>query len=713
MDKGTENLYVGVDTGGTFTDLVVMDESGHVMTNKAPTTPDALENGVFAALELVAADRGESLSEMLAKVESFGHGTTQATNALIERCGTSTALITTKGFGDTLIIQRLMGFTAGTPIEELSQFKSRSYPIPIIPKQLIAEVPERIDQAGNVIVPLDEAAVRTAAQLLVERGAESFAVCLLWSFRQPQHERLVREIVHEVAGASVYVSISSEVSPVLGEYERTATTVLNSYLGPTVARYLERLESSLQAQGLRGRFSVLNSIGGVMSARDAASRAVLLLASGPTGGVIGSRYLAAELGHRNVITTDMGGTSFDVGLIVDGRPVISGVSEVGRYHVSAPMVDITAIGAGGGSVAKIVGGNLLVGPESAGAFPGPVAYQRGGTRVTVTDADLVLGIINEETFLGGRMHLDRHAAETAIREQIADPLGLSTVEAAAGIRRIVDSKMADTLRELTVGRGMDPRDFVLYAYGGAGPMHCAGFGAELGVNQILVPATSMAHSAYGALASDIHHSAEISRLIRTTPGNVEPWLDIDSEQVAVTLEDLERTCRAKLIDSDVPRNQISIARSVDVRYRSQTHELIIPVADGPFDARTAQTLIEDFEETYELTYGRGAAFREAGIELTTFRVEAIGHTPSPTFAAHIPDGDRHTGKATRSVYDVDEAEWLDAKILRWSGLEVGVQTLGPAIVEHPTTTVYVSAIQEVSIDKVGNLLITPTTRGGQ
>lgn len=708
MEIGTEMLYVGVDTGGTFTDLVVMDSAGRVLTNKAPTTPHSLEEGVFAALELVAEERGESLEEMLSKVESFGHGTTQATNALIERHGTTTGLITTKGFGDTLIIQRLMGFTAGMPTESLGQFRSRSYPMPIIPRQLIAEVPERVDQAGNVLVPLDEKATRASVEQLIEGGAESFAVCFLWSFRHPEHERRVREIIREMAGDAAYISVSSEVSPVLGEYERTATTVLNSYLGPTVARYLERLESSLKARGLRGRFSVLNSIGGVMSARDAASRAVLLLASGPTGGVIGSRYLATELGHPNVITTDMGGTSFDVGLIVDKRPVVSGVTEVGKYHVSAPMVDITAIGAGGGSIAQVVDGKLLVGPESAGAFPGPVAYQRGGTRVTVTDADLVLGIIDPLTFLGGRMNLDAQAAEAAIREQIAEPLGLSTVEAAAGIRRIVDSKMADTLRELTVGRGMDPRDFVLYAYGGAGPMHCAGFGADLGVPQILVPATSMAHSAYGALASDIHHSAEISRLLRTAPGNTAPWQDLDIMRIAEVFADLERICRVKIRESDVPEDQIDITRSADVRYRSQTHELIIPVGDGPFDTDAAKRLIEDFEETYEQTYGRGAAFREAGIELTTFRVEAVGHTPSPAFAALESETHEALERSTRPVYDADSGGWLDARIVRWFALREGVQILGPAIVEHPTTTVYIGANQNVTIDNIGNLLITPS-----
>ncbi|MFI1164495.1 hydantoinase/oxoprolinase family protein [Streptomyces sp. NPDC020801] len=699
-----EALCIGIDTGGTFTDLVVMDGSGRVITNKAPTTPAALDEGVFAALELAAAERGETLEQMLGKVVSFGHGTTQATNALIERRGTTTGLITTRGFGDTLIVQRLMGFTAGTPTESLGRFRDRRYPVPIIPRQRIAEVPERVDQAGNVVLPLDEGAVRSAVEALLAQGVESFAVCLLWSFRNPEHETRIGEIIRQVAGEDVYVSLSSQVSPVLGEYERTATTVLNSYLGPMVDRYLGRLERSLRERGLRGRFSVLNSIGGVMSAGDAARLAVLLLASGPTGGVIGSLHLARELGHPNVITSDMGGTSFDVGLIVGGRPVVSGITEVAKYHVTAPMVDITAIGAGGGSVAEVIAGELRIGPESAGAFPGPVCYRRGGKRVTVTDADVVLGIIDPDTFLNGRMRLDKEAAQEAIREQIAKPLGLDVVEAAAGIRHIVDSRMADTLRELTIGRGMDPRDFVLYAYGGAGPMHCAGFGADLGIRQILVPATSMAHSAYGALASDIHHGAERSQLMRSVPGNPAPWDDFDAGVIASVFAELEATCVQRLDEAGVPPADCVVTRSVDVRYRSQTHELIIQVPPGEFDAASISAVVEDFERTYEDTYGKGAGFREAGIELTTFRVDAVGRTPKPAFAPHLPLS--NTPTRSRPVYDVKSGAWLETDVLQWQGLDTGADIAGPVIVEHPTTTVYVAPGQRVSVDGVGNLLIS-------
>ena len=413
-------MYLGIDIGGTFTDLVLMDEDGNISTAKAPTTPGELEKGVFDAVAVAAGIRGLSPEDLLSRVSAFGHGTTQATNALIERTGATTGLIATRGFGDTLALQRLMGFTAGIPVENLGHYSRRRYPVPIVPRRLVREVRERVDQAGNVLVPLDEDSVRTAVRDLIDAGAKTFAVALLWSFRNPAHEQRIGEIIRELA-PGCYVSLSCEVSPIIGEYERTATTVLNSYLAPKVADYLNRIESLLRERGFRGKFNVLNSAGGVVPASEAARKPVLLVASGPAGGVMGSLQLAQEIGHNNVITTDMGGTSFDVALVVDGKPLVSGTHEVGGFHLNTPVIDIRAIGAGGGSIARVEAGLLRVGPDSAGAVPGPVCYGRGGKLATVTDADLVLGILSPDNFLGGRMKLDLAAATAAIREQIARP----------------------------------------------------------------------------------------------------------------------------------------------------------------------------------------------------------------------------------------------------------------------------------------------------
>ncbi|MFI5019803.1 MAG: hydantoinase/oxoprolinase family protein, partial [Dongiales bacterium] len=553
----------------------------------------------------------------------FGHGTTQATNALIERDGARTGLITTRGFGDTIGLQRLLGFTAGLSVDQLGWYSKRRYPDPIVPRELRREVPERVDHAGRILLPLDEDSVRRAVEELSVAGVETFAVALLWSFRNPAHEQRIGAIIRE-RRPDAYVSLSCEVSPVIGEYERTATTALNSYLALKVVSYLDEVETVLRKRGFTGKFYILNSAGGVMPAQEAARRPVLLVASGPTGGVLGSLQLAKTLGHRNVITTDMGGTSFDVSIIVDDKPLVSGTHEAGGYHLNTPMIDIRAVGAGGGSIARVESGLLRVGPESAGAKPGPACYGRGGTLATVTDADVVLGIISPDNFLGGRMKLDAEAARTAIRTQIAEPLGLSVEQAAAGIVRVVDAHMADTLREVSIGRGYDPRDFVIFAYGGAGPAHCSGFGAELRARRIIIPATSMAHSAYGALASDIHQSSERSLLMRGGGGSRDLWEGIDTAVVAEIFETLDRQCLAAIEKAGIPVAEAQVERSIDMRYRRQTHDLMVPFPEGPVTAASVRAGVERFQSDYEANYGRGSGFREAGIELSTFRVQATG-----------------------------------------------------------------------------------------
>ena len=702
MDNGGERpggLYLGVDTGGTFTDLVLMDADGQIATAKASTTPGRLDVGVLEAVRLVAEQRGETTEQLLSQVAVFGHGTTQATNALIERKGARTGLITTRGFGDTIFIQRLLGFTAGKAIDELGWYSRRHRPEPIVPPALVKEVPERIDRDGRILIGLDDDAARRAITDLLADGVEALAISLLWSFRNPVHERRLAEIVRQEAGDGIFLTLSSDVIPVIGEYERTATTVLNSYLGPVVDRYVQRLEAQLRDQGFRGTFTVLNSIGGVVTAAEAARRAVLLLTSGPTGGLIGSRFLADALGHDNVITADMGGTSFDVGLIINRHPQVSAVTEVAQYHVASPIINITAVGSGGGSIASVHDGLITVGPESAGADPGPVAYGRGGTRPTVTDADLVLGYLDPEAFLGGRMRLDVDAASAAIDRHIAQPLGLTMLEAAAGIRQIVDSQMADTLRELTIEKGHDPRDFHLYAYGGAGPLHCATFGPELGLQQIVVPATSMVHSAYGALASDVQVAAQRSVSVRDALWDAEGAAEMDA-----LFTELETECRAAVAANDAGA-EVELSRSVDMRFRRQAHELHVPVNPGPIGEATLEPLIERFGALYEEAYGRGAAFLDAGIEITALRVAAVGRTRKPRLVRHAPAPDG-TGGPRRQVFDVTMGRHVDAAVVTWSALEAGARIDGPALVCHPTTTVYAGPNQDVGIDDYGNLTIT-------
>jgi N-methylhydantoinase A len=684
-----------------------MDDGGRVWSNKAPTTPGRLEQGVEDALELFARERSATLPEVLERVRSFGHGTTQATNVVVERSGARTALITTRGFGDTIFIARLQGFTAGVPDELLGFYSARRWPEPVVPRELVFEVPERVDQAGQVLLALDEDAARAAIKRVRDAGAEALAVALLWSPRNPAHELRIGELAAELA-PELPVSLSHQIAPVVGEYERTATTVLNSYVSPRVRTYLEHAEQRLRDQRLRGAFRVLSSAGGVMSATDAARRPVTLLGSGPAGGVIGSRQLARTLGHDNVITTDMGGTSFDVGLIIDGQAAITAISEAGGYHVATPAIEITAIGAGGGSIASVRHGTLRVGPESAGADPGPVCYGRGGQRPTVTDADVVLGILAPDSFLGGRMSLDRDAATAAVETQIAQPLGLTVEQAAAGIRRVVDSQMAGALREITIGRGHDPRDFVLYAYGGAGPMHCATFGAELGVPVIVIPATAMVHCAYGALSSDVLFSAQASLsdgTISLDGDDSQGSSSLDDERLERAFTELDRQASAVIEANGIDAGAIELRRCADLRYRRQTNELIV---EHP---GSLAGLVERFELTYEDFYGKGAGYREAGIEITTLRVEATGATakPRPTAVATAPTengGGPPQTPRTRRIADPATAEALPATVHRWADMRPGEQVLGPAVIEHPTTTVYVAGGQRAALDRLGNLELT-------
>lgn len=695
-------MFLGVDIGGTFTDLVMLDEDGGLVTAKALSTPGELELGVFAAVAEAAAQRGMTGEELLAKVTAFGHGTTQATNAVIERDGARTGLLTTRGFGDTLAIQRLMGFTAGVPVDRLGWYSRRRYPEPIVPRHLVRELHERVDHAGKVLVPLNEEEVRKAVRDLLAAGVQTFAVALLWSFRNPEHERLVARIIREVAPGA-FVSLSSEIAPVLGEYERTATAALNSYLAPKVVSYLSGIEQMLRKRGFKGAFSILNSAGGVMPVAEAARRPVTLVTSGPTGGVMGSIHLAKKLGYHNIITTDMGGTSFDVAIVVADKPLMSTNHEAGGYHIATPMIEVRAIGAGGGSIARVVDGQLRIGPDSAGARPGPVCYGRGGTRPTVTDADVVLGIIDPNTFLGGKMKLDRQAAALTIEEQIAKPLGLTVEEAAAGIRRIVDAQMADTLREVTIGRGFDPRDFVIFAYGGAGPVHCAGYGAELGVPKIVVPVTSMAHSAYGALAADLQFSAERALLMRGGGGTRDASEGIDVGRIQTAFDELEAECLEAMSRAGVETADVRLVGSADLRYRRQTNDLIIPLDAGVITAASLADLAERFEQTYEQTYGKGAAFREAGIELTNVRLEAFGKARRPEIALRTPT--KVPVPSRRSIFEPIVGRQMECAVHNWRDLPMDFTVEGPAVIEHPETSVFVAAGQVARLDAHSNITI--------
>lgn len=694
----TGSFFVGSDIGGTFTDTVLLTEDGHVHIAKSPTTKEELTRGAISALEIAARQVGVAPEDIGDHLVYYAHGTTQATNAFIERKGVRTGLLLTQGFPDVLRAQRGMASWAG--LGHLSRrYSVRGAPQPIIPVELVREVEERVDYKGAEIVPLNEATLRESIRSLVADGVEAIAIAYLWAFRNDAHELRTIEIIAEEA-PDVFVTAASQLLPILGEYERTSTTAINAYLGPIISRYVTNLEAELRDCGFRGGLSIMESGGGVLPAEDAATQAAAMLTSGPAGGVLASAALAAEKGWKNVITSDMGGTSFDVGLIVDGEPLLTRTSEVGRFHVALPMISVTAIGSGGGSIASVEDGHLTVGPESAGARPGPACYGRGGDRPTVTDADVVLGIIDPDYFLGGQMGLDKGLAETAIRTHVAEPLGLSVLEAAAGIRLVADNHMADLLRKVTLRAGYDPRDFVVFAYGGAGPTHAHRYASEAGIATVFVPATAPVHSAYGAITSDRHRTFTVAFNAHAPRGFRQASDHISAGEVHVALNGLEGRCRDAM-----GTENLSMRRYIGMRFRQQVHELAIEFPDGPVTPAVVDQLVDLFTERYEAIYGPETALRIAGVEFTILRVD--GHVPvtKPLPAPREGSSRPLIASGQRPVYFDEIGALKPTAVYRHEDLEGGGTIEGPAAIEEAGTTIIVGPNQHALVDGHGHITI--------
>jgi N-methylhydantoinase A len=687
-------MSIGVDTGGTFTDLVLLRADGSVETAKRPSTPGNFSAGV---MDVVAqAERGDGT--LLAEAGYFYHGTTVATNAMITGAGAKIGFVTTAGHRDALPIMRIIGRSAGRSETELKQYSHTDKPRPIVPKPRIKEVFERVDHAGRVVVPLNEESARKAARELVAEGVQAVGVCFLWSFKNRAHEQRMREILLEEA-PGLHVSISSDIVPAMREYERSATTAVNAYLAPLLTSYLEQLEGQLQERGLASPMLVMQSVGGAMRAADADERAVNTLASGPAGGVVAARHLGAQLGQGNIICADVGGTSFDVGLIVDGEPIITSTTDVNQYTLLVPTIDIVSIGAGGGSIAWVDLGRLRVGPQSAGADPGPACYGRGGVEPTVTDANVVLGYIDPDYFLGGTIKLDRDLAHKAVEERVATPLGMTVEDAAAGIIEIANHHMSDLMRKMTVERGYDPRDFVVYAFGGAGPLHGSAFARELGVREVIFPLGNIASafSAFGLAVSDVTTVTQLSDL------QLAPF---DADRVNANLEQLEEDVKAKLTADSLGAKQVDVQRMFALRYKGQVHEVDTPVASGQLRASELERVIDDFERRYETLYGRGSGFRQAGIELVTYRVMATARVQDAALERQ-EEGDADAAPARLAR---EELYWhghgkLDTAVYG-TGLRPGMRFAGPAVVRLAATTGLVHPGEQAVLDGYGNIRIS-------
>jgi N-methylhydantoinase A len=707
-DSDGAGFYVASDIGGTFTDTVVIGDDGSVSRYKAATTPDELVRGVLDTFALAAADHDLEASVFNERIRLFSHGTTVATNALLQQRGARTGVLLTEGFVDTMSIMRgYKGF--GLEQEALKNYRMLTKRHSIVDQRLVRGIPERIDYLGRVVRPLDETAARAAIRDLVAHGVEAIAICLLWCTMEPAHELRLEELVREEA-PDVYVSISSKVLPRTNEYERGMTTAVNAFLGPEVAGVTATLQSTLADAGLAHNPLLMQSNGGLAPVSHAADKPVEFLLSGPVGGVVGSQFTAETLGERNVVTTDMGGTSFDVGMIVDGRPLLQPTTNLDYQPIGVPSVAVKTVGAGGGSVARIADGILQVGPESAGAVPGPACYGTGGVEPTVTDADVVLGFINPESFLGGRRRLDADAAREAIRSRIAEPLSLSIEEAAYGIKQIVDAKMVDLIRQVTIHKGFDVRQFTLVAFGGAGPVHAHAFGSGLSIRKIVVPVTASVHSAFGIAASDLVVTRERSLALKTPPGSTGASEHIDPKLVNDVLQSVERDAAALLEEQGFSGSGIEVIRLVDMRFRFQIHELTIPIPTFPLGPDELDQLVTRFIETYELRFGEGSAFTAAGVELVNWRVVASGKLERPKLRS---EGSAATGPPNPLRVDrVYLGEWYEASVFDESALRAGAVLTGPAVVELPDTNIVIGTGQSASVDGLGNVVIVPSEEKG-
>ena len=686
-------IELGVDIGGTFTDVVASDEYGRMWSAKVPTTPanlvDCFLNGIDATLVEAALDGFTDLA-----IERIVHGTTIATNLVVQRAGAPVALLTTRGFRDTIHIMQGRGYIAGLPEDQITNIHLLKKPAPLVSKQMIGEIDERIDCSGSIVVKLNEGRAREVIRQLSSAGASSFAICLLWSFVNETHERRLREIVEEECPGA-YISISCEIAPRVGEYARTVATVINSYVGPTVQDYFTRLEQETTSK-YRSSVSVLQSTGGSVSTEEAGRNPVRLLGSGPVAGTMASAALA-----DNVIAIDMGGTTFDVSLIVEGSPLRSNISVIHQYEYSVPTIELQSIGSGGGSIVWVdeLGTSLRVGPKSAGAEPGPACYGRGGTQPTITDCNVVTGFLDPERFLNGKMNLEPERAHTALETEVASRLGMGVVEAARGAIRIVDSQMADLVRQVTIGRGYDPRDFVVCAYGGAGPLHAPAFARELGVSRVVVPRGSLAAvwSAYGAATADLSVVIERS-LMRKLP--------MPADEFETELRALENQATKRLVAFGAAESSVTLQRFADLKYGMQAHVLEVPV-ESELDSEAIDRFLSSFDEIYERIFGLGTAYREAGVQLTAVRVQAVAPGTKTDQKLRQPvkidAGSELSHTSMRDVcWDINRG-FEKTPVFLGQGLATGQQIDGPAILELGVTTIPVHPGQLLEVTPTGDL----------
>ncbi len=689
-------FVVGVDVGGTFTDVALLDADGRVRMAKAATTPADRAKGVLDALENAAAACGMSLAELLAKTRRITHGSTIATNALLTRSGPTLGLVTTRGFEDTPAIMRAIGRVDGLSEEQVRHPAALTKPVPLVERRRTAGVYERIDARGNVVVPLRDDDVLRALERLVEtEKVGGLAVCLLNAWANPAHEERVAALMAERYGDDApYLSVSHRLARVAGEYARTNTALVDALVGPVVQRYLRRLEDELRRRGFAGDVLAMQGNGGL--AHSAECTPVGTLQSGPAGGMLAAAHVAKLLGHERVLTADMGGTSFDVGIYVDGTWTYADEPIFDRFRILQPIIEVDSIGAGGGTIARYeeATARLVVGPESAGADPGPACYAMGGEEPTITDANVALGVIDPAYFLGGKRTLDAARAHDAVA-RVGRRLGLDVRAAADGIRRIIEGKMADLIRRQVIRSGHLPEQFVLYAFGGASGMHAAALAKELGIPEVYVFPTSAVFSAFGIALADVRHTRllTVEVLLPCAPAALNGPLDTVAGDLLAVME------REGFAGGDV-----RIRRYASCRYLRQTQAVELELPAGPLDDGAIASLGRRFVERYAALYGVGAGDPNARVEVSALRIDAIGPVAKPELAGA---GERGAGAATAKGRRLAQADGTfgETDVYDWDALVPGQSVAGPAIVESPFTTVVVPPGSAGTVDAYRDLVI--------
>jgi len=707
-----------IDTGGTFSDCVYIREDGLVFTGKAATTPDDLAECFMGCLQATAEAAGLGLEEMLSQTGTLGFATTAGTNALLVRSvEPRLGLITTKGLEDVVHIMRAFGRVAGLFVAEQMHMSQTDKPKPLIEKRYIKGVQERIDSRGEVVIPLDLGEVRKAVKELVDEKVEGIVVSFLWSFLNPEHEQKVKEIIKELA-PDMPCSIGSEIAPLMREYPRTNSAIIDLYVGKPIRELFRQVTSKIKELGYKKPLLVMQASGGL--SRSEVINPVSTLQSGPVGGLVGVEFMKRLYGFENAIGADMGGTSFDLSILPNTGPEYVRDPVVARFNMATPMIETISIGAGGGSIARIdpISKRLVVGPQGAGSDPGPVSYKRGGLDPTVTDADLVMNRIDPRHFLGGRMKLDRKLALEVIEKKIGDPLGLDVYEAAQAICDIVDDAMSYQLRYHIRERGMNPQKFALIAFGGAGPTHCAGFAKGINFMKIIIPRYASVFSAFGASTADIAHRYQAS------PNIVVPSVPFSSftlrfeiqslDQVPAwaikryndTFERLINRAYSDMQDEGFRPEDVRLNFEVQMRYGGQLWEQIIYTDVSHISTiEDLRSLLRAFEDYYENTYGFAAMYPQSGFEIINLVVNSAVSVPKPSIKKSVLDKDLSTAyKGKRDVYFNGRFE--ETRIYDMTKLKAGNFIEGPAIAEGVDTTVVVPPGFTLEVDEFLNMILT-------